>query len=124
MAMRVRKPNGETIEVDVDGMDRAPGAAAATVQPEDGWPVPYYNPVVVDERFAMEGQTYKLRFANGRFFARNEQEETAVRNALAAYGPRAADRWRGDDRKSEWVCKKCGFRTRNDHAKDDHEGRH
>ena len=122
MAMRVRKPNGETIEVDVDS---APAPArTAVAEPETGYPVPYYNPRCIDERFAMEGQTYRLRFANGRFIATNDQEEMAVRNALAIYGRDKADRWRGDDRKTEWVCKKCGFRTRNDNAKDDHEGRH
>lgn len=124
MAMRVRKPNGETIEVDASAAGAAPETATATLERGDGYPVPYYNPAVVNERFAMDGQTYKLRFANGRFFARDEREETAVRNALAAYGSDKADRWRGDDRKTEWVCKKCGFRTRNDNAKDDHEGSH
>ena len=119
MAVRVRKPNGETIEIDAPALEAAPEE-----ERDAGYPVPYYNPAVINERFAMDGQTYKLRFANGRFIARDGREETAVRNALAAYGRDKADRWRGDDRKTEWVCKKCGFRTRNDFAKDDHEGSH
>lgn len=123
MGVRVRKPDGETIEVELDGAGEPP-AATAVLEREDGYPVPYYNPFIVDERFALEGQTYKLRFAAGRFVARDAAEEAAVRNALRVHGRDKADRWRGDDRKSEWVCKKCGFRTRNDNAKDDHEGRH
>lgn len=120
MGVRVRRPDGATIEVDAGG-----GVAVAEPPAWDGgYPVPYYNPVVVDERFALEGQTYKLRFAGGRFVARDAAEEAAVRNALRAYGKDKPDRWRGDDRRTEWVCKKCGFRTRNDNAKDDHEGRH
>ena len=95
-----------------------------TAEVTDEYPIPFYNPFIIDERFAMAGSTYKLRFANGRFFARNSEEVEAVANALRIYGDEKPTRWRGDDRKSEWVCKKCGFRTMNDNAKEDHEGRH
>lgn len=92
--------------------------------PASEYPIPFYNPIVIDERFAMPGSSYRLRFANGRFFARNSEETEAVSAALRFYGADKAEQWRGDDRKSEWVCKKCGFRTMNDTAKEDHEGRH
>ena len=116
MAMRVRKPDGQVIEIEAP----APESAAHGGE----YPVPYYNPAIPDERFAMEGQGYKLRFASGRFIANDPAQEEAVRNALKIHGRDKPDRWRGDDRRSEWVCKKCGFRTRNDNAKDDHEGSH
>ena len=93
-------------------------------KPEGEYPIPFYNPIVIDERFAMPGSTYRLRFANGRFFARNSEEAEAVSAALRFYGEGKAEQWRGDERKSEWMCKKCGFRTMNDSAKEDHEGRH
>lgn len=120
MAVRVRRPNGETIVLDAEPETEE----AAAPEGEPRYPVPYYNPVIVNERFALDGQSYKLRFANGRFVARDENEERAVRAALAVHGRGRADRWRGDDRRTEWTCKTCGFRTRNDNAKDDHEGGH
>lgn len=124
MAM-IRKPNGEMIDVPVPAKTAAQKREAEPLEiPEGEYPVPYYNPFVIDERFTMEGQTYKQRFANGRFIATDSALEEAVRNALRAYGRDKPDRWRGDDRRTEWTCKKCGFRTRNDNAKDDHEGRH
>lgn len=117
MTMQQRKP-----QITQD----APVAAPAPPNPElaSAYPVPFYNPIVIDERFAMPGSTYRLRFANGRFFARNSEEAEAVSNALRFYGADKPTRWRGDDRTSEWVCKRCGFRTMNDTAKEDHEGRH
>lgn len=99
-----------------------PPPVVATSDPE--YPVPFYNPRVIDERFSMPGTAYRLRFANGRFIARNPEEADAASNALRFYGADKPDLWRGDDRKSEWVCKRCGFRTLNDNAKEDHEGRH
>ena len=100
-----------------------PASPAPADLPSD-YPVPYYNPIVIDERFAVPGSSYRLRFAAGRFVARNSEEAEAVTNALRIYGADKVERWRGDDRKSEWMCKQCGFRTRNDNAKEDHEDRH
>lgn len=90
-------------------------------EPKAEYPVPYYNPRVIDERFAIPGQSYKARFAAGRYVAAGKAEADAVEAALRAWGSDKPERWKGDDRKSEWTCKKCGFRTRNDNAKEDHE---
>lgn len=94
---------------------------SAPAEPKVEYPIPYYNPRVIDERFAVPGQSYKARFAGGRYVATTKADADAVEAALKAWGPDKPERWKGDDRKSEWTCKKCGFRTRNDNAKEDHE---
>lgn len=85
-------------------------------------PVPYYNPIVTDERFLiLDGPGHMRRFHAGRFVPQSAAEETSVRAALRRYGPGKADRWRGDDMNKEWVSKKGDFRTRNEDAREDYE---
>lgn len=111
------------VELDADPVEpdepATPAAAAAS-----GYPVVYYNPRVPSERFYIGGSAHPVRFTSGRFAARNQAEEQAVRAALRRFGPAAADRWRGDDMKREWASKAGDFRTRNEHAKDDYETYH
>ncbi len=105
------------------------------IVPEVFTPTPYYNPASPSEKFSRTvvdpitgsrtvTDAYALQFSQGRYVAHTAADEDAVRAALRAYGPLAPDRWRGDDRRNEWICKKCGFRTFNENAKDDHEDRH
>ena len=89
--------------------------------PDERYPMVFYNPIIPDERFYIEGDGYPRRFMDGKFIANNSVEEDAVRAALAVHGAGRSDRWRGDDRKTEWVCKKCNFRTFNSEAQEDHE---
>lgn len=96
--------------------------AAAEAKPDAAaYPKPFFNPLVIDEQFVLSGEAGMLAFRNGRFNAENDAQEKAVRAALRAYGPDKADRWQGDTRRTEWTCKKCGFRTTNDNAQEDHE---
>jgi hypothetical protein len=97
-----------------------PGDEEATVV----YPISYYNPKVLNERFYIPGNPYPMRFTNGRYVAKTAQEELAVRKALAAYGRLKPDRWRGDDRSKEWVHRSTGFRTFNEAAREDFEFYH
>jgi hypothetical protein len=100
---------------------------APTVEAEEAeeavseYPKVFYNPRVIDERFRVIGSPYNKRFVQGRFVAEDANDEASVRGALRAWGVDKADRWCGEDRTQEWVCKKCGFRTFLDQAKYDHE---
>lgn len=87
-------------------------------------PVPYYNPKIIDEQFYVIGSPYRQRFVKGRFVAKSAAEEQSVRACLAAHGREAPDRWRGEDRREEWVCRITGFRTLNENAKYDYEKFH
>lgn len=89
--------------------------------PETGYPKTFYNPIVIDERFYMPGSAYPVHFASGRYVAVDSATEEGVRSALAIYGKDKPERWHGDDMKREWVCRQCGFRTRNTDAQDDHQ---
>jgi len=89
--------------------------------PDERYPLAFYNPIIPDERFHIEGDGYLRRFVDGKFIANNAIEEEAARSALAIHGAGRADRWMGDDRKTEWSCKKCNFRTFNSEAQEDHE---
>jgi hypothetical protein len=100
------------------------GPDPVTVPVPSPYPVVYYNPKIIDERFFVEGNPYAVRFTSGRFVARDAVEEKSVRAALAAYGRNKPDRWRGDDRNKEWVDRSTGFRTFNDAVKDDFEQYH
>lgn len=111
MSKTLVKP--EAVEQEVP----APPAAPA-VKPKKEYPVPYYNPVTIDERFVNGDSVYPLRFRNGRFLARNEEEEQAVRKALSLYGQDKPDLWKGDDLNKMWTCKKTGFTTGNEAAKE------
>jgi hypothetical protein len=102
----------------------APEVDAAEEGGAGEFPVSYYNPKVLNERFYVAGNPYPQRFTNGRFVARNVAEETSVRAALAAYGRGKPDRWRGDDRSKEWVHRATGFRTFNEAAREDFETYH
>lgn len=86
-------------------------------------PVVYYNPKILDEQFLIPGSPYKHYFNRGKYVAKNVQEEAAVRAALRAHGPDAADRWQGDDR-SPYTFRRTGFTTANQNAYDDHEALH
>lgn len=96
---------------------------AETVEPEpvSEYPKVFYNPRVIDERFRVVGSVYSKRFVQGRFVALDANDEASVRGALRAWGRDKPDRWAGEDRDSEWVCRKCSFRTLLDQAKYDHE---
>lgn len=88
------------------------------------FPEVYANPKVINEQFYVIGSPYRRRFVNGRFVANNMTERTAVRACLAAWGRDKPDRWKGEDRKIEFVDKKTGFRTFLDNAKYDFEFYH
>jgi hypothetical protein len=96
---------------------------AETVEPEpvNEYPKVFYNPRVIDERFRVVGSVYSKRCVQGRFVALDANDEASVRGALRAWGRDKPDRWTGEDRDSEWVCRKCSFRTLLDQAKYDHE---
>jgi hypothetical protein len=96
---------------------------AEIVEPEpvSEYPKVFYNPRVIDERFRVVGSVYSKRFVQGRFVAMDANDEASVRGALRAWGRDKPDRWTGEDRDSEWVCRKCSFRTLLDQAKYDHE---
>ncbi len=83
-------------------------------------PVMYYNPITPHEKFRMPGTSYFVRFSSGGYEAQTEKEEDMVRRVLAGYGRDRPDRWRGDDKEKPWVCKRCGFMSKNDNAIDDH----
>lgn len=87
------------------------------------YPIAYYNPIIIDERFVIGDGLYRQRFRNGRFIATNEEEERAVRAALAIHGKDKPDRWMGDDMRKTWTCNKTGFTTANENAKDDYQDR-
>jgi len=112
MSKTALKP--EAVEQEVP----APPAAPVATKPKAEYPVPYYNPITIDERFVKGDSVYTLRFRNGRFLAQNSEEEQAVRNALSLYGKDKPDLWRGDDMKKMWTCKKSGFTTGNEAAKE------
>ena len=98
----------------------APEPEVVVAAPQKFIPVPYYNPKVLDEQFLVGGSPYKHYFNRGRYVAKTEVEEAAVRAALRAHGPDKPDRWRGDDRKP-WTDRRTGFSTGNENAKDDFE---
>lgn len=106
--------------IERDATETAAGASAPAATGAE-YPVVYYNPRVMEERFSISGNSYMHRFRYGRYVATDATGEAAVRQALAAWGADKPDRWKGDDMRREWQCKKCGFRTRNENAKDDHE---
>ena len=85
------------------------------------YPKVFYNPRVIDERFRVIGSPYSKRFVQGRFVALDANDEASVRGALRGWGVDKADRWCGEDRSQEWVCRQCSFRTFLDQAKYDHE---
>ncbi len=89
--------------------------------PANAYPKVFWNPIVPDEKFRVGADVSPFAFANGRFVAVDENQEQAVRAALRGYGPDKADRWTGEDRRSEWACRHCAFRTFNSDAQDDHE---
>ncbi len=97
--------------------------AALPQVPTSEYPKVFYNPVIPDERFFIEGDGYPRHFVAGKFIANNSTEEEGVRAALAVHGKGSADRWQGDDRKTQWNCKKCSFSTYNSEAQEDHEVR-
>lgn len=86
-------------------------------------PVTFYNPMCPNERFRLPGSTHFVRFAAGKFEAQTELQKAAAIKLLSAYGRGKADRWMGDDRERPWLCKKCGFISRNEAAVDDHRER-
>lgn len=99
--------------------------------PASPYPIPYYNPKVIGERFYVMNSPYAQRFVLGRYVARDATEEASVRACLAAYGKDKPDRWKGEDangaidpRRVEFVCRHTGFRTFNDFAKYDYETYH
>ncbi len=101
----------------------APPQAPVKTKAEPRYPVVYYNPMVIDERFVKGDSVYALRFRLGRFVASNEEEEQAVRKALSIYGPDKPDLWKGDDMRNLWTCKKTGFTTGNEAAKETYQER-
>jgi hypothetical protein len=111
--------------------DAKPAPAKKEEVPASPYPIPYYNPKVIDERFYVMNSPYAQRFVLGRFVARNATEEASVRACLSAYGRDKPDRWKGDDsngtldpRRVEFVCRHTGFRTFNDNVKYDYETYH
>ena len=100
-------------------------------RPPGEYPVPYYNPIAMDEQFTdiPEGEikpgtriNYQV-FRNGVFYAWNEHQESVVRLALRGYGPDKPDRWKGDDLHEMESCANCGFRSYNRKASNDHLNR-
>lgn len=90
-------------------------------QAEGTYPVTYYNPRIMNERFYVIGSPYPQHFVNGMFTCNNPNDEASVRKALAAHGRDKADRWRGNDRRLPWKDKATGFTTLNDNARYDFE---
>lgn len=98
----------------------------------DGYPIPYYNPYVMAEKFQycpkgrLEPGEHAVfhKFANGCFLAHNAVEEQAVRVALRGWGPDKPDRWKGDNLPEMEQCGTCGFRTFNQIVANDHRVRH
>lgn len=107
-----RERQKEALSAPTDKVEAEPGSA---------FPKVFYNPIVIDERFYMPGSAYPVHFAAGRYVATDDGTEEGVRAALATYGKDKPERWSGDDLKREWVCRECGFRTRNSDAQDDHQ---
>ena len=101
-------------------------------RPAGEYPVPYYNPIAMDERFQdVPDQPLGPRvrvsyqsFRNGVFLAQNANQERVVRLALRGWGPDKPDRWKGDDLDEMDSCKVCGFRSFNRKASNDHLNRY
>ena len=101
-------------------------------RPDGEYPIPYYNPITMDERFQDTpeqslGPGVRVgyqSFRNGVFYAHDAQQERIVRKALLGWGPDKPDRWKGDDLSEMESCKSCGFRSFNRRASNDHLNRY
>ena len=100
-------------------------------RPAGEYPVPYYNPYAMDEKFqevpeqplAPGVRVGYQSFRNGVFLAHDADQERVVRLALRGWGPDKPDRWRGDDLDEMESCAQCGFRSFNRKASNDHLNR-
>lgn len=126
-----RDGRGPVVTESRNGGEQATGTPAEPQDaPADGpfagieFPVPVYNPFIAAERFRVEAKGGWVRFVGGKYVAATEDELGAALNALAYHKRGGFDPqvFVGDDLKHEYACREsnCGFRTRNEEAREAH----